>query len=889
MGALAPLTHWLPQDDLLLKNAVEAGASLEALAKGAVKFSRRFSLQELQNRWRSLLYDPVIATEASDRMIESEPLGSKETDCTSSKRKAESIRECYYRMMKRIRSEPLYSMDLSLLDLPGFDIIGSECIPTNCLIGDQVSKCCETQDQSSGAEKGSHIDFGTNGATSPINDLSASALSTDKENMSLGQSNHVQEVRLPEKNVSLTEDHLSNGELSPSEELLDLNLLESVSLEVQQQGLFSQTNDSEAIVFSGYGCQVINSSIPGSPTSLENVGYGSPVLQMPLLDTANGIADSPVLQMPLLDTANGIDASTADDACLVNNVPHADTDLQIVDGVDIGNNGGVNLISGYMVELPLNAEDHSPAEVTCGNLEKLAPSAKEYFEQLSNSLLTFTPEDEIFLLDADGKEIIDNLSSLLLDFPSEDLQVLDVSEASVASQECFDISIDAPPEESYTEEQYHCDQRQVWSADVQKLSSALTVNPLFPEWRNGVICCMLNTEDTEIPNNDDVFLPINLTSTSISWMENAKCNEAFYSVSFSVEEFEHNCKPVDRFMVRGERTTSKELSGPRPVKGQLQGPICQHNDNQLLGPICQQNDNGQRFELPGTDVQQVFTKDYSDLSIITQVSKTDITPGSLSESLMQVEQAKELNDISGGSQKHSYYLDTCLTFQEEAAVCNPEEDHALDQNNDVTIAKLDSTTKTVPEQSIDCTLSDQEVFSNESESELPCFSDVEAMINDMDLSPDEFPVVRPEVAERYQEEGERKTILRLEQAAEACVQRSLAARGAFAVLYSRRSEYPVKKPEVLLGRGTEDVKVDIDLGREFHANKISRRQATLKLEADGTFHLRNHGKAPIFVNGEVIMPENTFLLKSGCLIEIRGLAFLFEVNKKLCELVNCLN
>lgn len=30
--------------------------------------------------------------------------------------------------------------------------------------------------------------------------------------------------------------------------------------------------------------------------------------------------------------------------------------------------------------------------------------------------------------------------------------------------------------------------------------------------------------------------------------------------------------------------------------------------------------------------------------------------------------------------------------------------------------------------------------------------------------------------------------------------------------------------QVLLGRATEDVVVDIDLGREGHANKISRRQ-----------------------------------------------------------------
>ncbi|URE06729.1 FHA [Musa troglodytarum] len=40
MGALATLTKWIPEDDFLLKNAVEAGASLESLAKGAVSLGR---------------------------------------------------------------------------------------------------------------------------------------------------------------------------------------------------------------------------------------------------------------------------------------------------------------------------------------------------------------------------------------------------------------------------------------------------------------------------------------------------------------------------------------------------------------------------------------------------------------------------------------------------------------------------------------------------------------------------------------------------------------------------------------------------------------------------------------------------------------------------------
>jgi hypothetical protein len=48
---------------------VQAGYALEALAKGAMDLSRRFTLQELQERWRALLYDPAVAVEASRKLL----------------------------------------------------------------------------------------------------------------------------------------------------------------------------------------------------------------------------------------------------------------------------------------------------------------------------------------------------------------------------------------------------------------------------------------------------------------------------------------------------------------------------------------------------------------------------------------------------------------------------------------------------------------------------------------------------------------------------------------------------------------------------------------------------------------------------------------------------
>ncbi|KAL9250618.1 Microspherule protein 1-like protein, partial [Drosera capensis] len=117
MGAMAAVTTpWTPADDLVLKNAVEAGASLESLAKGAVHFSRRYSIEELRQRWHSLLYHPVISADAASQMLEFEhngPLKSlsvsnaKETRRGNEKRKFDSVRACYYAKRKRIWNEPL--------------------------------------------------------------------------------------------------------------------------------------------------------------------------------------------------------------------------------------------------------------------------------------------------------------------------------------------------------------------------------------------------------------------------------------------------------------------------------------------------------------------------------------------------------------------------------------------------------------------------------------------------------------------------------------------------------------------------------------------------------------------------------------------------------------
>ncbi|KAL2499379.1 Forkhead-associated (FHA) domain-containing protein [Abeliophyllum distichum] len=839
MGEVTPPFHWIPEDDLLLKNAVEAGASLESLAKGAVHFSRRFTVQELQDRWYSLLYDPVVSEEASSRMIEFEHSAStllskpyrlesrKETNCISRKRKSESIHKCYYAMRKRISNEPSDTMDVDFLSGPGHMNFrdGNEPPSANFMIENSVPNHFEIQDPNFDIVNRSFPAFATCAAEPTGHDVMPSI------NNHVGHipfdGNDVSQSVCPTygKNISLPGNHSAVPVFGPLKELPVCNVFEAESLEANHPAVFGDINNSEGNV---------SSEFEGS--SFHNFGYSSPLPQMPIWSTIDGIS------VPTLPFQLGEKDQQTGDTFLF---PHSG---------DANNTSAL----GYDV-LPSNSDLKNP--MPCDNMKNLTASTDDYFEQLSSTLFDFTKE-ELLLMDADENDTIDKsyfdgLSSLLLDSPN-----VSVSEGSVTPDGQFTVSTGAYLRDTGKKGQFHSENQNC--LPKSQVSPYVSCAKAFgPECRDGVISCILNSEDTEVPSNDDVFLPFRVPSPSNSSGTHWRLHDAYYPLHSFVKDF-----PSTQKAIGGPSLTKKERKESH-VLPQILG-LPQQSETGLNNPI---GDIRIKFELPNSNIQHAAVRNAKSREGPSQARSVNACT---------MEQGKILDHDTAGPclDGHTCGPDTLQNFQKFSIGSKNEVDATITvPNSGESNADLSSTNMIVQEPIEEPTLSDQEEFCSENDFDVPYFSDVEAMILDMDLSPVDFDLHSNQKVLRYQHEETKRTMIRLEQAADAYMQRAIAAPGAFAVLYGRRSEHFIMKPQVLLGRSTDDFKVDIDLGREGCANKISRRQASIELDPYGLVHLKNLGKISIHVNSKEVAPKQSVNLTSGCLIEVKGLAYVFETNQ----------
>ena len=58
------LVMWTPVDDALLKTSIEGGMSLTDVA-AHIPFTSKFSVRDIEVRWRAMLYDPVVSMEVA--------------------------------------------------------------------------------------------------------------------------------------------------------------------------------------------------------------------------------------------------------------------------------------------------------------------------------------------------------------------------------------------------------------------------------------------------------------------------------------------------------------------------------------------------------------------------------------------------------------------------------------------------------------------------------------------------------------------------------------------------------------------------------------------------------------------------------------------------------
>ncbi|GMH13926.1 hypothetical protein Nepgr_015767 [Nepenthes gracilis] len=857
MGALAPIAQWIPEDDLILKNAVEAGASLESLAKGAVHFSRRFTIRELQDRWYSLLYDPVISVEASVCMIEFErsafnaPSKSTRTNNANEKkyghgkRKAESVRRCYYAMQKRICSEPLNQAGDSFLVAAGDNccLNGNDALEPNTIVGVPTGNHFGFED----------ADFGTvNHVFSEVVEDSGPSCGVggSSHGFHIRQQNKLQDLSLEKasmqgviphnvgKDVGVNGNGLGVGVMEPSINIPAHNLFVAHDMETNN---ISSTIDN---MCSGYaGNQVFNSSISDCEASIHHLQYSSPPPAMSDWRTIGAISTPKVPG----------DASMGE------------KDLQAGDAFGIPDEGyaGDSRTSEFEVA---HSESKLKNQMSCSQLKNSTDCTEGYLAELSNSLLDFTSEEEMLFMDADGKKGIDksyleNLSSLLLNSPNDvnedQMSSLPETRASVAPEIYVDIPTGSCAGELDSDGNNCLGDKPITADSVEHMPSSASVSSQFPELLNGVICCTLNTEDPDIPCNDDVILTAKPRPSSF---RKTTFNIANHTASSFKNSSGSLTSEAGLNIVKREAQAGSQTSGPE------------------MGLSNTASGFGVKFEVPESDSINVASK------------HPDIAYGGVCESTLVPK--RETSEVVLSRQSGCNLADkptqvSVSVLQTSSARINQEAQELTKSRNQELHAQVVSKDAGVPDPAGERLLSDPEEQSSESDADIPYFSDIESMILDMDLGPDDQASYSSRGVLKYQHEEAKRAIIRLEQGAHSYMQRAMASHGAFAVFYGRHSKHYIKKPEVLLGRATDDVTVDIDLGREGRANKISRRQAIIKMDKDGSFHLRNLGKCSISVNCKEIYSGQSLSLHPNCLIEIRGMPFIFETNhtwvKQYCD------
>ncbi|KAJ1701151.1 hypothetical protein LUZ63_000930 [Rhynchospora breviuscula] len=724
MGALSSssseVAKWLPEDDILLKNSIESGASLEALAKGAVNFTRRFSLKELQERWQALLYDPEVSAEASARMIEYESSTSSNPPIKPSpnpssnpyKRMADSVRSQYYSMRKRVCTyQPAETAVAN--ELPQYGFESNDVLPF-------------LSDQSGGGP-----------AFEPPPDY--------------------------------TDNLIMSPKICPDiEEREDLEMAES-------------DGDGKS---------------GGEPVSRDPDPFWRSIQreeQQEALSQAKEVRSSSELMNDLIDFS---------------------MDLFLMDEVEIGDTSCSMFLNSPQDEV-VNQTNEPSAEL------RVTESAS-----------------------SDGNDTINNVRT--------------------------SVSAEVVP--------------------VDKL-----------------MVCMLNTESWDIPDND--YLDFDDVLTNPNAHHNSTPNPSL-NPNDKVNENNLDMATSSAMPLADGRPTTGGLIGlkemepatPVPVPAMIPSlitvpasiePLKTTEPSILpqkvgLTPVVHPSSSSLEYgpnQVPESNVIRQNSTASNELnSVMNEVpAPQDMGDRDICEKPKETEpdkpvQAPNQMDYFSNPVSVPMGCNTMMDGQFDVpGNCEPSTQPVMTGLGECNIAGMglgpDLPTASASDH-------EEQQGPEESDTEVPSFSDIEALVLDMDLSPHDQENLLAKEVTRFHCAESRKSLIRLEQGARSYMNRAILSRGAFAVFYGRTLKYFIKSPEVSIGRETEDVKVDIDLGKEGRANKISRRQAVIKMDESGSFHIKNIGKCSLFVNSKEVPAKKRITLNSGSLIEIRDLKFLFEINEK---------
>lgn len=964
MSEICPpdFSMWTTEDDLLLKNAVEAGAALEALAKGAVRFSHRFTIKELQERWYALLYIPEISAKAAARMVEfelsqmelSKPTRSsklKSNEDIIRKQRPESVRNRYYNMRKRIDAERILSVD------------------DNCIFANQSAVTCIGSANGGFQEIAATID-----AVCPATvDMEGTVVAP-----SFGFS--CSSLDIEDRTFSQMVSFLATGEVEAVGSAFTTNSMDS--LEVNSAGVSAAPNG--CYDFSRHHpSNILSDTVVGGGNehiSVENVNQLLEDMPQDIVENAATIHHMPYIVESRMPSDATKTALTADNVPIVSSVPVFDhnpgecktigtrfvrtghmqeasaENASTLDMLSQPTIGGwevdaVLLMPSMIAGIKDNVDEQikvadDEADVSGlkepqrdGCLMLNSSTTKEAIHLSSEGLeqsLVMEPQHESLEQSAfqflstssegahvygsgDGHDMLDKVRCLNTGYnnsvtpvkvepqpePSEclDIKAVDslancVSEKSICEQSRDLDIVSASPRMSVVPTQVS----QEWKNDAAKLGGASftfhdTCQPLL--FVHGPMVCTLNTEDSDVPCNDD-FVPLayqELSPVSAAF-QFSYTDQINAGGSLTAKGMPANQRPIysGSSIVKKEHETLEKLM---EAENELQPAALKDEENnkscigynrikmevfEFTAPsvVCQEEVARKEDCNPGIASSTVLNTALTNVlqeGISTAPSVVENNSGDKIDMLPSHESIEgPLHDGSVDFSRPLKFEVTLPTIQDNIVQVYQDESLAL-----VEVGFKDSQILNSEETAVHPLPGSQQDQFSDSDEELPQFSDVEAMILDMDLDPGEDESFSAIAESKRLYKHHKRALVRLEQAANSAMQRSLASKGAFAVLYGRHLKYFIKKNEVSIGRETLENIVDIDLTRKDRPNKVSRRQATIKLKEDGLFYLENYGKRVISVNSHNIASGQRIRLSSNCLIEIGGMRFIFEMDKRLAN------